>query len=74
MAAETIQGRAKVGGSRQPFTTLRPEAPNNFTGNQVELEEWLEAVFIYLSLFGQTDDMIIYMAVRQFLSANGKRG
>jgi hypothetical protein len=31
MAAETIQERVEVGGSRQHFATLRLEAPNMFT-------------------------------------------
>jgi hypothetical protein len=44
MSAETVQGRNEVGNSRQHFATLRPEAPNTFTGNPVELEDWLEAV------------------------------
>jgi hypothetical protein len=72
MAAESIQERVKVGGSRQHFATLRPEATNMFTGKPVELEDWLEAVHIYLALNGQTDDMIMYMVVCQFLSANVK--
>jgi hypothetical protein len=33
MSAETFQGRVEVGNSRQHLTTLRPEAPNTFTGN-----------------------------------------
>jgi hypothetical protein len=39
MTAETIQERVEVGGSRQLFATLRPEAPNMFTGKPVELED-----------------------------------
>jgi hypothetical protein len=58
MAAETIQERVEVGGSRQHFATLRPKAPNMFTGKPVELEDWLEAVQIYPALYGQTDDRI----------------
>jgi hypothetical protein len=72
MAAETIQECVEEGGSRQHFATLRPEAPNMFTGKPVELEDWLEAVHIYLALYGQTDDRIMYMVVCQFLSANVK--
>jgi Retrotransposon gag protein len=34
------------------------------------LEEWLEAVHIYLALYGQTADKVIYMVVNQFLSAD----
>jgi hypothetical protein len=70
MAAETIQERVEVGGSRQHFATLRPEAPNMFTGKPVELGDWLEAVHIYLALYGQTDYRIMYMVVCQFLSAD----
>jgi hypothetical protein len=33
------------------FATLRPEAPNTFTGKPAELEDWLEAVHIYLALY-----------------------
>jgi Retrotransposon gag protein/Zinc knuckle len=72
MAAETLQERVEVGGSRQHFATLRPEAPSTFTGKPVELEDWLEAVHIYLALYGQTDDRIMYMVVCQFLSADVK--
>ena len=72
MAAETIQERVEVGGSRQHFATLRPEAPTTFKGKPVELEDWLEAVHIYLALYGQTDDRIMYMVVCQFLSADVK--
>jgi hypothetical protein len=43
-----------------------------FTGKPVELEDWLEAVHIYLALYGQTDDRIMYMVVCQFLSADVK--
>jgi hypothetical protein len=60
MSAETFQGRVEVGNSRQHFATLRPEAPNTFTGKPVELEDWLEAVHIYLAVYGQTDDKIRY--------------
>jgi hypothetical protein len=35
MAAETIHERVEVGDSRQHFATLRPEAPNMFTGKPV---------------------------------------
>jgi hypothetical protein len=45
---------------------------NMFKGKPVELEEWLEAVHIYLELYGQTDDRIMYMVVCQFLSAEVK--
>jgi hypothetical protein len=38
----------------------------------VELEDWLESVHIYLELYGQTDDKIMYMVVNQFLSADVK--
>jgi Retrotransposon gag protein len=72
MPAETFQGRVEVGNSRQHFATLRPEAPNTFTGKPVELEDWLEAVHIYLALYGQTDNKITYMVVNQFLSADAK--
>jgi hypothetical protein len=43
-----------------------------FTGKHVELEDWLEAVQIYLALYGQADDRIMYMVVFQFLSADVK--
>jgi hypothetical protein len=69
MSAETFQGRVVVGKSRQHFATLRPEAPNTFKGKLVELEDWLEAVHIYLPLYGQTNEIIMYMVVNQFLSA-----
>jgi hypothetical protein len=72
MSAETVQGRVEVVNGRQHFATLRPEAPNTFTGKPVELEGWLEAVHIYLAIYGQTDDKIIYMVVNQFLSADVK--
>jgi hypothetical protein len=72
MAAETIQERVEVGGSRQRFATLRPKAPNMFTGKPVELEYWLEAFHIYLALYGQTDGRIMYVLVCQFLSADVK--
>jgi hypothetical protein len=72
MEAETIQERVEVGSSRQHFATLRPEAPSMFTGKPVELEDWLEAVHIYLTLYGQTDDRIMSMVVCQFLSADVK--
>jgi hypothetical protein len=72
MSAETFQGRVEVVNSRQHFETLRPEAPNAFPGIPVDLEDCLEAVHIYLALYGQTDDKIIYMAVNQFLSADVK--
>jgi hypothetical protein len=47
MSAETVQGRIEMGTECQQFATLRPEAPNTFTGKPVELEDWLEAVHIY---------------------------
>jgi hypothetical protein len=72
MSAETVQGRVEVGHGRQHFATLRPEAPNTFTGKPVELEDWIEAVHIYLALYGQKDDKIMYMVVNQFLSADVK--
>jgi hypothetical protein len=72
MSADTVQDRNEVGNSRQHFATLRPEAPNTFTGKPVELEDWLEAVHIYLALYGQTDNKIMYMVVNQFLSADVK--
>jgi hypothetical protein len=72
MSAETVQGRNEVGNSRQNFATLRPEAPNNFTRESVELEDKLEAVRIYLALYGQTDDKIMYMVVNQFQFADVK--
>jgi hypothetical protein len=72
ISAETVQGRNEVVNSRQHFATLRPEAPNTFTGKPVELEDWLEAVHIYLARYGQTDDKIMYMVVNQFLSADVK--
>jgi Retrotransposon gag protein len=72
MSAETVQGRNEVGNSRKHFATLRPEETNIFTGKTVELEDWLEAVHIYLELYGQTDDKIMYMVVNQFLSADVK--
>jgi hypothetical protein len=43
-----------------------------FTGIPAELEDWLEAVLIYLALYGQTDDRIMYMVVFQFLSTDVK--
>jgi hypothetical protein len=72
MSAETVQGRVKVGNSRQDLATLRQEAPNTFTGKPVELEDWLEAVHIYLATLRQTDDKIMYMVVNHFLSADVK--
>jgi Retrotransposon gag protein len=57
---------------RQQFAALRPEAPNTFTVKFVELEDWFEAFHIYLALYGQTDDTIMYMVVCQFLSADVK--
>jgi hypothetical protein len=72
MAAETIQDRVEVGGSRQHFATLRPEARNMFKGKPVELEDWPEAVHIYMALHGQTDDKTMYMVVCPFLSADVK--
>jgi hypothetical protein len=72
MSAETVQGPKEVGNSRKHFATLRPEAPNTFTGKPVDLEDWLEAFHIYLALYGQTDDKIMYMVVSQFLSADVK--
>jgi hypothetical protein len=72
MSVETVQGRVEVGNGRQHFAKLRPEAPNIFMGEHVELEDWLEAVHIYLALCGQTDDKIMYMIVNQFLSADVK--
>jgi hypothetical protein len=72
MAAETIQERVEVGGSRKHFATLRPEAPSMFTGKPVKLEDWLEEVHIYLTLYGQTDERIMYMVVCQFLYADVK--
>jgi hypothetical protein len=52
MSAETVQGRIGVGIGRQHFATLRPEAPNTLTGKPVELEDWPEAVHVYLALYG----------------------
>jgi hypothetical protein len=72
MSAEVVQGRIEVGSGRQNFATLRPEAPNTFTGKPVELEDWIEAVHIYLALYGQTDDRIMYMVVNQLLSTDVK--
>jgi Retrotransposon gag protein len=72
MSAETLQGRVEVGNGRHHFATLRPEAPSTFTGKPVELEDWLEAVHIYLALYGQTDDRVMYMVVHQFLSVDVK--
>jgi hypothetical protein len=72
ISAETVQGRVEVGNGLQHFSTLRPEAPNIFTGKPVVLEDWLEAVHIYLALHGQTDDKKMYMVVNQFLSADVK--
>jgi hypothetical protein len=72
MSAETVQGRYEVGTGRQHFAKLRPEAPNTFMGKPVELEDWLEEVHIYLALYGQTDDKIMYMVVNQFMSADVK--
>jgi hypothetical protein len=72
MSAEAAQGLIEVGTGRQHFATLRPEAPNTLTGKHVELEDWLEAVHIYLALYEQTDDRIMYMVVNQFLSADVK--
>jgi uncharacterized membrane protein YheB (UPF0754 family) len=59
-----------VGNDHHHFATLRPEAPNTFTGKPLQLLDWLEAVHIYLALYGQTDDKIMYMVVNQFLSAD----
>jgi hypothetical protein len=70
MSAETVQGPVEVGNGRQHFSTLRPDAPNNFTGNPVELEDRLEAVQIYLAFYGQADDNIMYMVVDQFMNAD----
>jgi hypothetical protein len=70
MSAETVQGRVEVGNGRQHFSTLRPESPNTFTGKPVELEDWLEAVHIYLAFYGQADDNIMYMVVDQFMDAD----
>jgi hypothetical protein len=70
ISAERVQGHVEMGNGCQCFASLRPEAPNNFTGKHVELEEWLEAVQIYLALYGQTDDNIMYMVVNQSLSAD----
>jgi hypothetical protein len=72
MAAETIQELVEVGGSRQHFATLQQEAPNMFTGKPEELEDWLEAVHIYLALYGKTDDKIMNLVVFKFLSADVK--
>jgi hypothetical protein len=72
MSAETVQGRDEVGKSRQHFATLRAEAPDTFTGKHVQLEDWIEAVHIYLALYGNADDKIMYMVVNQFLSADIK--
>jgi hypothetical protein len=72
MSAKTVQGRVEVGNSRQHFGTLRPEASNTFTGKSMQLEDWIEAVHIYLALHGQTEDKIIYTLVNQFLSADVK--
>jgi hypothetical protein len=72
MSTETFQGRVEVGNGRQNFATLRPEAPDTITGKPVELEDWFEAVHIYLALYGQTDDKVMYMVVNQFLSADVK--
>jgi hypothetical protein len=38
----------------------------------VKLEDLLEAVHIYLALYGQTDNKIMYMALNKFLSADLK--
>jgi hypothetical protein len=70
MSAETVQGRVEAGNGRQHFTAQRPEAPNTFMGKPVELEDWLEAVHIYLELYGQAEDRIMYMVVNQFISAD----
>jgi hypothetical protein len=43
-----------------------------FTGKPFESEDWLEAVHIYLALYGETDDRIMYMVVCQLLSADVK--
>jgi Retrotransposon gag protein len=67
-----FQGHVEVGNGRQLFATLRPEAPNTFKGTPVQLEDWLEAFHIYLALYGQTDDKIMFMVVNQFLSADVK--
>jgi hypothetical protein len=72
MSVKTVQGSVEVGNSRQHFATLRPEAPNTFTGRPEELEDWLEAVHVYLALYGQTDDKVMYMAVNKVLSADVK--
>jgi hypothetical protein len=72
MSAETVQGPVEVGNGRQSFATLRPEAPKRFTGKPVELEDWLESIYIYLELYGQTDDNIMYMALNKFMSPDLK--
>ena len=51
------------GNPRSQFATLRPEAPNTFTGKTSELEDWLDSVEIYLALYGLVDDRIQYMFV-----------
>jgi hypothetical protein len=60
------------GNPRNQFATLRPEAPNTFTGKTSELEDWLDSVEIYLALYGLVDDGIQYMVVLQFLSSDVK--
>jgi hypothetical protein len=70
MSAEMVRGRNEVVNSHKHFATLRPEAPNTFTGKPVDLEDLLEAVHIYLTLYGQTDDKIMYVVVNQFRSAD----
>jgi hypothetical protein len=70
MLAETVQGHVKVCNGRQHFATLRPEVSNTVTAKPVELEDWLEAVHIYLALYEQTNDMIMYMVINQFMSAD----
>jgi hypothetical protein len=54
---------------RQHFETL---TPNTFTGEPVELQDWLEAFHIYLAICEQTDDKVMYTVVNQFLSADLK--
>jgi hypothetical protein len=46
--------------SRNPLGIQGP-ARHSLTGKPVELEDWFEAVHIYLTLYGKTDDKIMYM-------------
>jgi Retrotransposon gag protein/Zinc knuckle len=58
--------------SKSQFATLRPEAPEKFTGKRDELGDWMEAMEIYMNLYGLDDDRMKYMVAQQFLSQDVK--